>query len=260
VAGKKLNKTDREFISQNHETIALADLSAQLNKPEDLIKQYIDSLLIKEKAQGLRTSKAWKQLREEFDVDELEYFEEQYTKYIEQFREDVLVTEETQIFLVIKFEIMMHRNAKGKRNAGKEIAKLTRQQEEYLGRFSSPDEMTDNDRTYLLNLETQIQAAKSAEQARSTEYIKLEEKHQALLKDLKATRDQRVTRIESSKETYLAIIKRLAEEEEREITGREMELMKMATGREFKRLTGPHTFEDGSQDSPVLVPEEQKNG
>jgi hypothetical protein len=39
-----------------------------------------------------------------------------------------------------------------------------------------------------------------------------------------------------------------------------MELMKMATGREFKRLTGPHTFEDGSQDSPVLVPEEQKNG
>ena len=39
-----------------------------------------------------------------------------------------------------------------------------------------------------------------------------------------------------------------------------MEIMKLATDREYNRLTAPHTFEDGSQDSPVLIPEEQKNG
>lgn len=259
MAGKKLNKTDKEFIQKNFEVLSPDDISAQINKPLELVQEYVDTLVNPDR-KSLRNSKAWKQLRDEFDPDELEYFEEQYTKYIDQFREDVLVTEETQIFLVIKFEIMMHRNAKAKRNAGREIARLVRLQEEYLGRFSSSEDMTDNDRTYLLNLETQVQAAKASEQARSTEYIKLEEKHQALLKDLKATRDQRVTRIESSKETYLAIIKKLAEAEEREILGRQMEIMKMATDREHSRLTATHTFEDGSQDSPVLIPEEQKNG
>mgnify|MGYP006286210279 CR=1 FL=1 len=259
MAGKKLNKTDREYISKNFELSSPEDISAHINKPIELIQEYIDTVSNKDR-KSLRNSKAWKQLKDEFDVDELEYFEEQYTKYIEQFREDVLVTEETQIFLVIKFEIMMHRNAKAKRNASKDIARLSKLQSDFLARFTSPSEMSDEDRTFLLNVETQIQAAKASEQARSTEYIKLEEKHQALLKDLKATRDQRVTRIESSKETYLAIIKKLAEAEEREITGREMELMKMATDREYKRLTALHTFEDGSQDSPVLIPEEQKNG
>ena len=259
MAGKKLSKADREYIDKHHSAQSPDEISLFLRKPAELIEQYILTIS-DDSRKNLRSSKAWQQLKDEFDTDELEYFEEQYTKYIDQFREDVLVTEETQIFLVIKFEIMMHRNAKGKRNASKEIARLSRLQTDFLARFSSPDDMSDNDRTYLLNLETQIQACKAAEQARSVEYIKLEEKHQALLKDLKATRDQRVTRIESSKETYLAIIKKLADEEEREIAGRQMELMKMATDREFKRLTAPHTFEDGSQDSPVLTPEEQTNG
>lgn len=259
MAGKKLNRTDKDFIERNFEVLSPDDISQKINKPLDLVEEYIGTLVNPDR-KSLRNSKAWKQLRDEFDPDELEYFEEQYTKYIDQFREDVLVTEETQIFLVIKFEIMMHRNAKSKRNASKDIARLSKLQSDFLARFSSPSDMTDEDRTFLLNVETQIQAAKASEQARSTEYIKLEEKHQALLKDLKATRDQRVTRIESSKETYLAVIKKLADQEEKEILGRQMEIMKMATDREFKRLTSTHTFEDGSQDSPILTPEEQING
>jgi hypothetical protein len=33
----------------------------------------------------------------------------------------------------------------------------------------------------------------------------------------------------------------------------------MATAREEKKLTSPHTFEDGSQDMPVLIPKEKEN-
>lgn len=258
MAGKRLNNSDRDYITKHHETQSLEDMSSFLLKPIVLIKEFVDTIT-NETHKSLKSSKAWRQLKQEMDEDELEYFEEQYVKYMAQFREDVLVTEETQIFLVIKFEIMMHRNAKSKRNAGKEIARLIRMQEEYLSRFASPEDMGDADRTYILNIETQIQAAKAAEQARSTEFIKLEEKHQALLKDLKATRDQRVTRIESSKETYLAIIKRLQNEDERELVGGTMETMRMATAREEKKLTSPHTFEDGSQDMPVLIPKEKEN-
>jgi hypothetical protein len=256
MAGKKLNRTDRDYITKHYETLSVEDLSSFLLKPVVVIEEFVQTLN-DENHKNLRSSKAWKQLKQEMDEEELEYFEEQYVKYMAQFREDVLVTEETQIFLVIKFEIMMHRNAKSKRNSGKEIAKLIRMQEEYMRRFPDMQGMSESDREYVLGLETQIQAAKSSEQARSTEFIKLEEKHQGLLKDLKATRDQRITRIESSKETYLAIIKKLQNEEERDLVGGTMETMKIATKKEEKKLTSVHTFDDGSQDLPVLIPKDK---
>lgn len=254
---KKLNRAEHDYVVAHHETMSVADIAAFLAKPETLVNALVE-VLRTEVHKALKSSKAWKQLKDEMDEGELEYFEEQYFKYMAQFREDVLVTEETQIYLVIKFEVMMHRNAKAKRNSGKEIGKLIRMQEEFLRRFDSPSDMEDTDRGHILNLETQIQAAKSSEQARSTEYIKLEEKHQALLKDLKATRDQRVTRIESSKETYLSIIKRLQNEEEQDLVGGTMEAMRIATTKEEKRLKTVHTFDDGSQDLPILIPSERK--
>ena len=253
MAGKKLNRTDRDYITKHHETLSLEDLSSFLLKPVVVIEEFVQTLN-DENHKNLRSSKAWKQLKQEMDEEELEYFEEQYVKYMAQFREDVLVTEETQIFLVIRFEVMMHRNAKSKRNSGKEIGRLIRLQADFTDRFDTSDLMSDADRNYILNLETQIQAAKASEQARSNEFIKLEEKHQGLLKDLKATRDQRITRIESSKETYLSVIKRLQNEEERDLVGGTMETMKMATRKEEDKLTSPHTFADGSQDMPLLKP------
>jgi hypothetical protein len=39
------------------------------------------------------------------------------------------------------------------------------------------------------------------------------------MKDLKATRDQRISKIESSKESYLGLLKQLQMEEERETEG-----------------------------------------
>ena len=253
MAGKKLNKSDREYIDKHHQTMSSSEISTLLLKPIVLIEDYIADIN-DDNYKNLRSSKAWKQLKQEMDEEELEYFEEQYVKYMAQFREDVLVTEETQIFLVIRFEVMMHRNAKSKRNSGKEIGRLIRMQADFTDRFDPTDIMSDADRNYILNLETQIQAAKASEQARSNEFIKLEEKHQGLLKDLKATRDQRITRIESSKETYLSIIKRLQNEEERDLVGGTMETMKMATRKEEDKLTSPHTFADGSQDMPLLKP------
>ena len=54
--------------------------------------------------------------------------------------------------------------------------------------------------------------------------------------------------------TFLKIIKRLQNEEERDLVGGTMETMKMATRKEEDKLTSPHTFADGSQDMPLLKP------
>jgi len=248
----QLSNAEKGFIRANATKMKPVQIAERLNRSEKQILTYLNehSALavdvpiiadaqteagLLEARHKLRQTMAWRQLRDELDEEELLYFEEKYAQYMTQFREDVLVTEETQIFLVIKLEIMMHRNSKAKKNANQD-----------------PSEMSESDRDYVMGIETQIQACKSAESARSTEFIKLEEKHQALLKDLKATRDQRVSRVESSRETFLGTIKRLQQEDEREFTGRHMELLRNAADRENARLGSAHTFEDGIEDLPVL--------
>ncbi len=266
----QLSNAEKGFIRANANRIKPAQIAERLNRSEKQVLGYLtehsllpvvagssepeqetESALV-EARHKLRQTMAWKQLKDELDEDELLYFEEKYAQYMTQFREDVLVTEETQIFLVIKLEIMMHRNSKAKRNAAQDIARLSRLRDNFLRKYSDPSEMSESDRDYVMGIETQIQACKSAEAARSTEFIKLEEKHQALLKDLKATRDQRVSRIESSKETFLGVIKRLQQEDEREFAGRHMELLRNAADKETNRLGSAHKFEDGAEDLPVL--------
>lgn len=243
---ERLNRSEKQVLTYLTEHSLLA-VGATPSEPE----RETESALV-EARHKLRQTMAWKQLKDELDDDELLYFEEKYAQYMTQFREDVLVTEETQIFLVIKLEIMMHRNSKAKRNAAQDIARLSKLRDNFLRKYDDPSEMSESDRDYIMGIETQIQACKSAEAARSTEFIKLEEKHQGLLKDLKATRDQRVSRIESSRETFLGVIKRLQQEDEREFAGRHMELLRMAANKETKRLGSAHKFEDGAEDLPVL--------
>lgn len=267
---------DKEQILNLSKTMGVTEIATLLNKSEAQVKRVIkqSELMLKadrrlaslnekevEIAKDIKRTKTWQQLTEELSPNELLYYEEKYAQYMAQFKDDVLVTEQTQISLLIKFEIMMHRNAKAKYSAAQEIARLVSMQNDYLSTFPDRSAMSEQDREYVLSLEAQIQAAKQAEQARSSEFIKLEEKHQALLKDLKATREQRVTRIESSKQSFLAIIKQLQDEENRELMGRHMEIMKHVSSKEMERLGSAHVYEDGNPDLPILnadTMEEQK--
>jgi len=265
----QLSNAEKGFIRANSNKMKPVQIAERLNRSEKQVLTYLTehSLLpvdaparpeteteqsLLEARHKLRQTMAWKQLRDELDEDELLYFEEKYAQYMTQFREDVLVTEETQIFLVIKLEIMMHRNSKAKKNANQDIARLSKLRDNFLRKYEDPSEMDEADRDYVMGIETQIQACKSAESARSTEFIKLEEKHQALLKDLKATRDLRVSRVESSRETFLGTIKRLQQADERDFPGRHTELLRNAADRDNNRLGPAHTFEDGIEDLPVL--------
>ena len=258
---------DRDKIIELSKTMGIPEICTLMNKSEAQVRRVINqndvmlranrkiaSLNEQEQqiAQDIKKTKAWQQLTEELSPNELLYYEEKYAQYMAQFKDDVLVTEQTQISLLIKFEIMMHRNAKAKYSAAQEIARLVSMQNDFLATFPDRSAMSEDDREHVLSLEAQIQSAKQAEQARSGEFIKLEEKHQALLKDLKATREQRVTRIESSKQSFLAIIRQLQEEENKELMGRQMEIMRQVSEKEMDRLGAPHVYEDGSADLPIL--------
>ena len=81
-----------------------------------------------------------------------------------------------------------------------------------------------------------------------------------MLKDLKATREQRIKRLEDSKETFVGWIKMLIDDPEfSRGLGVAMEKMRMSSENEKARLSEYHQYEDGGIDQPFLTPETVKD-
>ena len=267
----RLSNEERQFIHANAGELTPEEIADYLDRTVETVTEFIKLNVRPRKAapkseaeeterivirQELRNSEAWKNLKNEFVVEELKYFEEAYVKLMSQFKNDVLPSEETQIFQAIKFEILMSRNLKERRRAREDIERLEQMQENFLAQFNGdPSMMSDDQREFALNLETQLNAAKQAEQSRTNEYVKLQERHEALMKSLKAVRDQRIKQIENSKVNFLGVIKMLQERDVQEREGRQMELMKLASKKAYIDLGRPYKYEDGNEDSPILSPE-----
>jgi hypothetical protein len=201
----------------------------------------------------LKASQAWKRLKEELTTDELAYFEESYINLVEQFRGDIFPTEQTQILDAIKFEILKSRNLVERRKAKEDIKRLERQRETFLRQFGGDvTKMASEDRDWVLKIEQDITAARAAEQSRTTEFVKLQERHDSLMKQMKATRDQRIKEVESSRENFLGVVKDLQKRDVQEYESRQLGLAKLAAEKEYKRLGSLHQFEDKSLDRPIL--------
>jgi uncharacterized protein Smg (DUF494 family) len=111
----------------------------------------------------------------------------------------------------------------------------------------------------LANLETQLSFARNSIANYTNEYTKLLNEQQKISKDLKATREQRIKRIEDGKSSWVGLIRMLEDEEVREKEGREMEILSMATERVKQQLQDYHKYQDGAVDQPLLTPESLHN-
>jgi hypothetical protein len=77
-----------------------------------------------------------------------------------------------------------------------------------------------------------------------------------MLKELKGTREQRIKRLEDSKETFASWIQALVQHPDmREELGVEMEKMRLSMEKERVRLAEYHKYEDGLVDQPFLTPD-----
>ncbi len=216
----------------------------------------------------LRKTEMWKRLADEFEPEELVFLEERYIAMVSQFQ-DVVATEETQILQIIKLEILMSRNLSQRKKALHSIRFIEQTQKEKLNEYCPNGDIsqrTERQLNELLTLQTQLNVCVSDEQSKTTEYEKLGAQHAKLMQSTKATRDQRLDKIESTKVNFLDIVRQLQQRDIQAIEGRQMELMKLAGERELVRLGRPITFEDGNQDSPILCaetvnlgPEEEEN-
>ena len=258
----RLALEEEKFIRENFGSLPVAEIADQLNRSEAPVLRYINEnqLIVsddeKNESQTLRNKlhakPFWSEIIRQFDEDsgELKYFEDTWVGLLKQFREDVLPAEELQIKQFITIDILINRSMKERKRHIGETEKL----QKYVDQeYDKPENQRDIPK--LANLETQLSFARNSIANYTNEYTKLLNEQQKISKDLKATREQRIKRIEDGKSSWIGLIRMLEDEELREKEGREMEILSMATNKYRSELESYHSYEDKVVDKPFLTPD-----
>lgn len=260
----QLSLEEEKFIRDNFESSTIQQIADVLNRNVAPIKRYVDENNLEiigssEEAQNnellkhkLYTKTFWPEIKRQFDADtgELSYFEDTWIGLIKQFREDVLPAEELQIKQFITIDILINRSMKERK---RHIAETEKLQKQVDAEYDKPEDQRDIPK--LANLETQLSFARNSIANYTNEYTKLLNEQQKISKDLKATREQRIKRIEDGKSSWVGLIRMLEDEAVREKEGREMEILSLATDKYKTQLSSYHTFQDKTVDKPFLTPD-----
>jgi len=262
----QLGLEEQEYIRNNIDSLSIEQIAEALNRTVKPVQRYVTESKIgiqsKDEQENNRTLKNklhaktfWIEITKQFDesTGELQYFEDTWIGLVKQFREDVLPAEELQIKQFITIDILINRSMKERK---RHIADTEKLQEEVDREYKLPEDVRDGPK--LANLETQLSFARNSIANYTNEYTKLLNEQQKISKDLKATREQRIKRIEDGKSSWIGLIRMLEDEEIREKEGREMEIMNMAVEQQVKNLSEYHTYQDGEVDTPLLTPETVK--
>lgn len=196
----------------------------------------------------------WHELKQQFTEEELKLFQYHWARIISQFQDDVIPTEELQVVDLIKLELLMNRALKGNKENIEQISAL--ESLILLERQRDPDQV---DRDMLFNMERQVASLKASQESLNKDYRELQTKKSTMLKEMKATREQRVKRFEDSKSSFVGWISYLISNPE--IThsyGVEMEKMRLAMMKERERFSQFHKYTDDTVDQPFLTPETVK--
>ena len=258
----QLSLDEEKFIRDNLQSLTIDQIAIELNRNPAPIKRYISESNLYQNSdqqkedellkQKLYSKSFWSEIKKQFDDEsgELEYFENVWVNLIKQFREDVLPAEELQIKQFITIDILINRSMKERKRHISETEKLQRLVDK---EYEKSEDQRDIPK--LANLETQLTFARNSIASYTNEYTKLLAEQQKISKDLKATREQRIKRIEDGKSSWVGLIRMLEDEEIREKEGREMIILNMATDKAKQKLSEYHTYQDGKIDIPLLTPE-----
>jgi len=257
----QLSLDEEQYIKDNITLLSVEQIASNLNRNVDPINRYIDEnqlYSLGEKNENevlkrkLHSKTFWTEVVRQFDAEtgELQYFEDTWVGLIKQFREDVLPAEELQIKQFITIDILINRSMKERKRHIIETEKLQKQVDKEYAKTES-----ERDIPKLANLETQLSFARNSIANYTNEYTKLLNEQQKISKDLKATREQRIKRIEDGKSSWTGLIRMLEDEELREKEGREMEILALATTKYKNQLEEYHTYADNTVDKPFLTPD-----
>jgi len=196
----------------------------------------------------IRETEQWPILKGQFSKEEQDMFIYHWKEIISQFRDDVPHTEKMQIIDLIKVDIIMNRLLTQERQQKLDLEELRRLCDE-----EKEKSFADQDQNLIFNYERQIGFAMAAQTDVHKSFEVLLKDKKQMLSAMKATREQRIKRIEDSKETIVGWMRNLLlHPEERLQVGIDMEKMRLAVLEETARLSQWHKYEDGMLDQPFL--------
>jgi hypothetical protein len=191
------------------------------------------------------------ELSGQFTDEELELFKYHWSRIIAQFKDDVFPTEELQVVDVIKLELLMNRCLKSNKDNIMDMTVFEKMVKEERAK-----DKEDRDQDYILNLERQIAALRASQESLNRDYRELQSKKASMLREMKGTREQRIKRLEDSKQSFVSWVAHLMQDPDTmKKYGIEMEKMRLAMKKEGERLSALHKYEDGTIDQPFLTPD-----
>lgn len=257
----RISKEEERFISKNIEAMAIEDLARELDRDvlslEQFIKRKLKHGLSAEEAVAfsLEDRPYWIELRSQFTEDELELFKYHWSRIIAQFKDDVFPTEELQVIDVIKLEILMNRCLKSNKD---NIELLSSYERSLKDERALNKEQQDQD--YIINLERQLASVRASQESLNRDYRELQSKKASMLREMKGTREQRIKRLEDSKQSFTSWVAHLMQDPDTmKQYGIEMEKMRLAMLKEKERLSAFHKYDDGIIDQPFLTPDTVKD-
>ena len=112
------------------------------------------------------------------------------------------------------------------------------------------------DRETIFSIERQIASMRAAKESLSREFKELLSRKENIFKNLKATREQRIQKLESSKVTLSGLIEKILRDPDfYEEQGKFLEKMRLAMEEEKRRLSDFYKYDDGEIDQPFLTPD-----
>lgn len=264
----KTGRWSNEEISQTKDYIeqglSYEQIEARINRPANTIKQMVeqklmmnisdDAKLVIEVEYDIKNSPEWRELCKQIDIEEQNTFLHHWREIVAQFDNDVTHTEKLQIIDVVRTEILINRvlSKIHEYNQMIETNKL-------LHKLEMDKDFVERDPNQLIEFQKKIGDSMNAIGALNREYKDLCDRKSAILKEIKGTRDQRVKRIEESKETLTGFMAALISDIQlRSKLGLYMEKFRIAKDVEFERLSEYHTYEDGQVEQPLLSAESIK--
>jgi hypothetical protein len=253
----RISKEEERIIARLIDSMTVEDIAQKLDRDVESIDNFVKRKFRigisgeEAAAFSLEDRPYYHELSGQFTDEELELFKYHWSRIIAQFKDDVFPTEELQVVDVIKLELLMNRCLKSNKDNITDMTIFEKMVKEERAK-----DKEDRDQDYILNLERQIAALRASQESLNRDYRELQSKKASMLREMKGTREQRIKRLEDSKQSFVSWVAHLMQDPDTmKKYGIEMEKMRLAMKKEGERLSALHKYEDGTIDQPFLTPD-----
>ena len=255
----KPSENELKYIADNCDAKQPEEIATVLNRTPEFVKRIISQMPRRQQivehsdfVEQLHASPLWLEIKKTLMCGEIAYFESQWAAYMSQFSSgtDVLATDEMMIKDLITLDIAFNRAAAEIVNA----RTLMDQVNKLLDKERDKS-IEVRDQVAMQSWQDQVNALRNGLPALSKMQLDTQQRKDQKLDDLKATRKQRFTDLEQSKQNIFGLLRQLDESRNRHREGRLMEKVRIAALAVRNDLSQLTQYEDNTVDKPFISPE-----